>query len=55
MVFPKPEELKFRADRRYKEMGKEVPADAVNNMLGTLSFLSSFCIFTFNFFDLLHS
>ncbi|KAG8635334.1 hypothetical protein MANES_16G020600v8 [Manihot esculenta] len=33
VVFPKPEELKFRADRRYKEMGKEVPADAVNNML----------------------
>ncbi|KAF2303446.1 hypothetical protein GH714_018411 [Hevea brasiliensis] len=33
VVFPKPEEQKFRADKRYKEMGKEVPADAVNNML----------------------
>ncbi|KAF3954508.1 hypothetical protein ACB098_05G197800 [Castanea mollissima] len=33
VVFPKPEELKFRADKRFKEMGKEVPADAVNEML----------------------
>ncbi|KDP20883.1 hypothetical protein JCGZ_21354 [Jatropha curcas] len=33
VVFPKPEELKFRAKRRFEEMGKEVPADAVNNML----------------------
>lgn len=34
MVFPKPEELKSREDKRFKEMGKEVPADALNNMLG---------------------
>lgn len=34
VVFPKPEELKSRADKRFKEMGKEVPADAVNEMLG---------------------
>lgn len=34
MVFPRPEELKFRADKRFKEMGKEVPADAVKEMLG---------------------
>ncbi|CAL5409752.1 unnamed protein product [Camellia sinensis] len=33
VVFPKPEELKSRADKRFKEMGKEVPADAVNEML----------------------
>ncbi|KAJ4703369.1 heterogeneous nuclear ribonucleoprotein U-like protein 1 [Melia azedarach] len=33
VVFPKPEELKIRSDKRFKEMGKEVPADAVNNML----------------------
>lgn len=34
MVFPKPEDLKIRSVKRFKEMGKEVPADAVNNMLG---------------------
>ncbi|KAG0494542.1 hypothetical protein HPP92_005536 [Vanilla planifolia] len=33
VVFPMPEELKFRAARRFEEMGKEVPADAVNEML----------------------
>ncbi|CAK7350718.1 unnamed protein product [Dovyalis caffra] len=33
VVFPKPEELKFRADKRFKEMGTEVPFDAVSNML----------------------
>lgn len=33
MVFPKPEELKIRSDKRFKEMGQEVPATAVNNML----------------------
>ncbi|KAL3519639.1 hypothetical protein ACH5RR_017788 [Cinchona calisaya] len=33
VVFPKPEELKDRADKRFKEMGKEVPAEAVNEML----------------------
>ncbi|XP_006467899.2 uncharacterized protein LOC102628781 isoform X3 [Citrus sinensis] len=33
VVFPKPEDLKIRSVKRFKEMGKEVPADAVNNML----------------------
>jgi hypothetical protein len=36
VVFPRPEELKVRSDKRFKEMGKEVPADAVNEMLGIL-------------------
>lgn len=34
VVFPSPEELNVRSKKRAKEMGKEVPADAVNNMLG---------------------
>uniref|UniRef100_A0A1D1ZDK4 Heterogeneous nuclear ribonucleoprotein U-like protein 1 n=1 Tax=Anthurium amnicola TaxID=1678845 RepID=A0A1D1ZDK4_9ARAE len=33
VIFPMPDELKFRADKRFKEMGKEVPAEAVNEML----------------------
>jgi heterogeneous nuclear ribonucleoprotein U-like protein 1 len=33
-VFPKPEELKRRSEKRFNEMGKEVPADALNNMIG---------------------
>ncbi|KAF7149900.1 hypothetical protein RHSIM_Rhsim02G0119600 [Rhododendron simsii] len=33
VVFPEPEELKARAVKRFKEMGKEVPAEAVNEML----------------------
>lgn len=33
VVFPKPEELKLRSEKRFKEMGKDVPAEAVNNML----------------------
>ncbi|TXG47286.1 hypothetical protein EZV62_026580 [Acer yangbiense] len=33
VVFPKPEELKIRSNKISKEMGKEVAADAVNNML----------------------
>ncbi|KAJ4980873.1 hypothetical protein NE237_031710 [Protea cynaroides] len=33
VIFPRPEELKFRAEKRFKEMGKEVPAEAVNEML----------------------
>lgn len=36
VVFPRPEELKLRAAKRFKEMGKEVPAEAVNSMLGML-------------------
>lgn len=34
VIFPKPNELKFRAEKRFKEMGKDVPAEAVNEMLG---------------------
>lgn len=41
VVLPEPEELKFRSNRRFQEMGKEVPADAVNNMLGILQY--KFC------------
>ncbi|KAI4296618.1 hypothetical protein L6164_036564 [Bauhinia variegata] len=33
VTFPKPEELKRRSDKRFKEMGKEIPPDAVNAML----------------------
>ncbi|XP_043694287.1 heterogeneous nuclear ribonucleoprotein U-like protein 1 isoform X2 [Telopea speciosissima] len=33
VIFPRSEELKFRAEKRAKEMGKEVPAEAVNEML----------------------
>ncbi|KAG4977931.1 hypothetical protein JHK86_037405 [Glycine max] len=33
VVFPKPEELKIRYDKRFTEMGKEVPPDAVNKMI----------------------
>lgn len=40
MVFPKPEELQRRSAERFREMGKEVPADAVNEMLGLLTVLS---------------
>lgn len=34
MVIPTAEELKSRAEKRFKEMGKQVPAEAVNEMLG---------------------
>lgn len=40
VVFPKPEELQCRSAKRSREMGKEVPADAVNDMLGLFSVLS---------------
>ncbi|KAG5246877.1 nuclear ribonucleoprotein [Salix suchowensis] len=33
VAFPKPEDLEFRVDKRFKEMGMEVPADATNNMI----------------------
>ncbi|KAK9156093.1 hypothetical protein Sjap_003573 [Stephania japonica] len=33
VIFPKPDDLKLRAEKRVKEMGKEVPAEAVNEML----------------------
>lgn len=36
VVIPTAEELKLRAEKRFKEMGKQVPAEAVNQMLGTI-------------------
>ncbi|KAL2341957.1 hypothetical protein Fmac_009897 [Flemingia macrophylla] len=33
VVFPKPEDLKIRSAKRFTEMGKEVPSDAVNKMI----------------------
>ncbi|WOL03444.1 hypothetical protein Cni_G12164 [Canna indica] len=33
VIFPTPDELRIRADKRFKEMGKEVPAEAVNEMI----------------------
>ncbi|MCD7455995.1 hypothetical protein HAX54_030422 [Datura stramonium] len=33
VIVPTPEELKIRGEKRFKEMGKEVPAEAVNQML----------------------
>ncbi|KAI3768105.1 hypothetical protein L2E82_18537 [Cichorium intybus] len=33
VVFPRPEELKARSEKRFGEMGKEVPGEAVNEML----------------------
>ncbi|XP_009758277.1 uncharacterized protein [Nicotiana sylvestris] len=33
VIVPTPEELKLRGEKRFKEMGKEVPAEAVNEML----------------------
>lgn len=40
VVFPEPEEIKARASKRFIEMGKEVPAEAVNEMLGMLLMLN---------------
>lgn len=36
VLFPSPEELTLRSEKRFKDMGKDVPADAVNEMIGTL-------------------
>ncbi|XP_015064246.1 heterogeneous nuclear ribonucleoprotein U-like protein 2 isoform X1 [Solanum pennellii] len=33
VIVPTPEELKFRGEKLFKEMGKKVPAEAVNQML----------------------
>ncbi|KAI3763713.1 hypothetical protein L2E82_13707 [Cichorium intybus] len=33
VVFPRPEELKARNEKRFGEMGKEVPGEALNEML----------------------
>ncbi|KAI3697999.1 hypothetical protein L6452_31108 [Arctium lappa] len=33
VVFPWPEDLNARSEKRFREMGKEVPAEAVNEML----------------------
>ncbi|XP_030518073.1 heterogeneous nuclear ribonucleoprotein U-like protein 1 isoform X2 [Rhodamnia argentea] len=41
VVFPKPEELKSSSQKRFREMGKEVPADAVNQMLANYALPTS--------------
>ncbi|KAK2977111.1 hypothetical protein RJ640_017635 [Escallonia rubra] len=49
VIFPKAEELRLRSEKRFREMGKEVPAEAVNEMLGNqlnLMILSVFCVLT---------
>ncbi|PKI62795.1 hypothetical protein CRG98_016803 [Punica granatum] len=33
VIFPRPEELKLRSQKRFQEMGKEVPDDALNSMI----------------------
>jgi heterogeneous nuclear ribonucleoprotein U-like protein 1 len=38
VVFPTPSELKSRAAKQFDEMGKEVPAEAVNEMTGTWTY-----------------
>lgn len=40
VVFPTPDELRFRAGKRFKEMGKDVPAEAVNEMIGNYHCIS---------------
>lgn len=34
VVFPSPSELNSRAAKRFQEMGKDVPAEAVDQMTG---------------------
>lgn len=34
VMFPLPSELNSRAAKRFKEMGKDVPAEAVDQMTG---------------------
>ncbi|KAK1280829.1 hypothetical protein QJS04_geneDACA003170 [Acorus gramineus] len=41
VIFPTPDELKFRARKRFTEMGKEVPAEAVNEMLANYAIPTS--------------
>lgn len=38
VMFPTPSELKSRAAKRFNEMGKEIPAEAVNEMTGTWTY-----------------
>lgn len=37
VMFPPPQELRTRADKRFQEMGKEVPEEAVNEMIANFS------------------
>ena len=37
VCFPRPEDLKARSEKRLRETGKDVPVDAVSEMLGILS------------------
>ncbi|CAA0837168.1 Unknown protein [Striga hermonthica] len=41
VVFPRAEELKFRGDKRFREMGKAVPDEAVNEMLANFNLPTS--------------
>lgn len=41
VIFPPPEENKVRSAKRFREMGKEVPADAVNEMLANYALPTS--------------
>lgn len=45
MVFPRLEEHKARSEKSFRELGKEVPVEAVNQMLGII-----FIIFLFLFY-----
>ncbi|KAL5986842.1 hypothetical protein ACLOJK_015176 [Asimina triloba] len=44
VIFPQPDELKNRAQKRFKEMGKEVPAEAVNEIIPLLSFSANYVL-----------
>ena len=46
VIFPLPSELNSRAAKRFKEMGKDVPAEAVDQMTGI--FLDGLLLSEFN-------
>lgn len=50
VVFPTPSELKSRAAKRFAEMGKEVPAEAVNEMTGTWTCTHYYLLLSSNMF-----
>ncbi|XP_021740442.1 heterogeneous nuclear ribonucleoprotein U-like protein 1 [Chenopodium quinoa] len=52
VVFPRQEELKLRDEKRFKDMGKEVPPEAVNEMLANLVLpMSKDMLHTEEYFD----
>ncbi|XVE51247.1 hypothetical protein DITRI_Ditri02bG0024600 [Diplodiscus trichospermus] len=52
VVFPNPEELERRATKGFEEMGKEVPVDALNNMIANYALpLSKETLGSDEFFD----